>query len=81
MPAMQGVPNHVAAVKMKVIDPNVFGSVFVLPLKRKSQEEHSLTIDFRLKSTVFTQIQFLTISGSTYTFEKNLSITAFRGKH
>ncbi len=62
MPAMQGVPNHVANVKIKEA-LNIFASVFVLPLKRKSQEDHSLIIHFRLKSAMFVQIQFLKISG------------------
>jgi len=64
MPAMQGVRNHVATVKIKVIDSKYLCLLFALSLRSSSQEVHSLIIDYCLKGCIEEQKLKITLSGS-----------------
>ncbi len=63
MPAMQGVRNHVATVKIQVVDPKYLCLLFPLLLRSSSQEVHSLIIYYYLKGCIEEQKLKITLSG------------------
>ena len=65
MPAMQGVRDRVAAVKIKDVDSKYLCLFFALSLRNSFQEVLSFIINYYLKGCIEAQKLKITLSGRT----------------